>query len=716
MIDKRKLQIILQGYKKAFPKMFWTDKQNNEKYKWVAVKHFQVNWDIDAPDFLEMFTQATARTENLLSSMNYFPRGMIIEFCKVAPEDVRQMFRDLFDESKSVVTRIEGFIKESERLRTTYQPADGWKSHYQNANSISTYLWLMYPDKYYIYKYSECRAVANELSTDYKPTKGAKPETILGAIKLYDEIAEYLDTDSEMVQMLRNALDDTCYADPKLRTLAIDVGFYISRYHTQQEPKNPDTIDHAWYVGAVIGNRDMLETFVEEERWQNGYTDKYTDDVKKMQVGDKIVIKAAYTRKNVPFKTNGTTVSVMGIKAYGTITENPGDGQNVKVKWEKVFEPIKEWYFFTARNTLWHVERQPDDWVYGALLDFTFFDQPQDYDKFLSLPFWKDRYVANDDEPEVEPHDEDDTMPEIAPKTLPDRQPRTDKTHTLNTILYGAPGTGKTYSTAEYAMSIIEGRPIREGKLTVEERQELLKAYKENIRSGRIIFTTFHQNYGYEEFIQGLRPAHDAGTLSFVKADGVFKKMVDAAIGDHENNYVFIIDEINRANISKVFGELITLIEEDKRWGELNEISVTLPMGDIFAIPNNLYIVGTMNTADKSISLIDTALRRRFDFVEVPPVPEFIDDSVLRNVLTTINSKLADELESSDLLIGHAYFIGKTEDDLAEIMNRNIIPLLYEYFYDNAKKVKAIVEKALEGLNFKVVAEKTRRIYVAKKD
>jgi len=165
-----------------------------------------------------------------------------------------------------------------------------------------------------------------------------------------------------------------------------------------------------------------------------------------------------------------------------------------------------------------------------------------------------------------------------------------------------------------------------------------------------------------------------------------------------------------------VFGELITLIEDDKRWGELNETSVTLPSGDMFAIPNNLYIVGTMNTADKSISLIDTALRRRFDFVEVPPRADFVDDSILRNVLSTINKELADELDSSDLLIGHAYFIGKTEKDLLSIMNRNIIPLLYEYFYDNAKKVRAIVEKAIAGLNYEVQTEKTSRIKIAKKD
>jgi 5-methylcytosine-specific restriction protein B len=158
------------------------------------------------------------------------------------------------------------------------------------------------------------------------------------------------------------------------------------------------------------------------------------------------------------------------------------------------------------------------------------------------------------------------------------------------------------------------------------------------------------------------------------------------------------------------------LIEEDKRWGELNEMSVTLPSGDFFAVPNNLYIIGTMNTADKSISLIDTALRRRFAFVEVTPELSLIEDDALRGVLERLNKSLEQELESTDLLVGHAYFMGATLDSFADIMNQSIIPLLYEYFYDNSNKVKNILEKAIAGYNFKVTPAKVGRLRLTVKD
>lgn len=295
---------------------------------------------------------------------------------------------------------------------------------------------------------------------------------------------------------------------------------------------------------------------------------------------------------------------------------------------------------------------------------------------------------------------------------LPSRSPRARLKHPLNQIIYGAPGTGKTYATAEFAMAIFENREVYDAKTDETARKNLMSKYKNKVRDGFIVFTTFHQSYGYEDFVQGLRPDPTKSELSFVPLDGVFKKIADKAIQDAANDYVLIIDEINRAQISKVFGELITLIENDKRWGEINELSVTLPYGDVFAVPNNLYIVGTMNSADKSISLIDTALRRRFEFIEVTPNEELVDDITLKEVIIKLNNCLANELDSTDLLIGHAYFIKKTEKDLCNIMNRNIIPLLYEYFFDDSKKVKTLLTNVIDATKYTIIDDKVGRLKI----
>lgn len=273
--------------------------------------------------------------------------------------------------------------------------------------------------------------------------------------------------------------------------------------------------------------------------------------------------------------------------------------------------------------------------------------------------------------------------------------PRTRITHPLNFIIYGAPGTGKTYSTAEYALAIVENRKVDLRKKDPIERKAVMDKYKELVKSGRVVFTTFHQSYGYEEFIQGLRPDTESETMSFKTVDGIFKTIADRALNDADNDYVIIIDEINRANISKVFGELITLIEDDKRWGEVNELSATLQSGDPFAVPNNLYIVGTMNSADKSISLIDAALRRRFSFIEQRPEIDLVEDPILQAVLKEMNLLLAKKLKSTDLLVGHSYFINKKVTDLCDIMNNSIIPLLYEYFYDQRKRVSSLLDEII---------------------
>ena len=261
----------------------------------------------------------------------------------------------------------------------------------------------------------------------------------------------------------------------------------------------------------------------------------------------------------------------------------------------------------------------------------------------------------------------------------------------LNIILYGPPGTGKTYRTVDKCVSICDGS-------APEEREEARRRYEKLEGEGRVEFVTFHQSYGYEEFVEGIRPVEEDGQVVYRVEPGILRRLADKARNARKSNFVLVIDEINRANVSKVMGELITLLEEDKREGAENEVTVTLPYsGDPFTLPANLHILGTMNTADRSIALLDTALRRRFDFEEMAPDLGLLEDARERTgvnlprVLETMNERL-EYLVDRDHLIGHAWLMrAKDRRGLDDIMRRKIIPLIAEYFYDDWQKVRAVL-------------------------
>lgn len=230
-------------------------------------------------------------------------------------------------------------------------------------------------------------------------------------------------------------------------------------------------------------------------------------------------------------------------------------------------------------------------------------------------------------------------------------------------------------------------------------------------------FVTFHQSYGYEEFVEGLRPVlageEESSDIQYAIRPGVFKKLCEQARRAPNHRFAMVIDEINRGNISKIFGELITLIEIDKREGAENAVSVTLPYsGDLFAVPANVDIIGTMNTADRSLALLDTALRRRFDFV--PVMPDARDDAEaplagmrvsvgtqvidIPRMLTAMNQRV-EALYDRDHCIGHAYFtsLAKVPDGeprmeaLSQIFSKRILPLLEEYFFEDWQKIRLVL-------------------------
>ena len=313
-----------------------------------------------------------------------------------------------------------------------------------------------------------------------------------------------------------------------------------------------------------------------------------------------------------------------------------------------------------------------------------------------------------------------------------------------NMILYGPPGTGKTYITATYAVLICGWYTL--DTLKNMNHSKIMEIYHELEQEGRIGFTTFHQSYGYEDFIEGIRPVLDkektdaqnqseeqksekSRNLEYTMEAGVFKAFCEKA-EKSKKPYVFIIDEINRGNISRIFGELITLIEESKRKGEADERSVILPYSGLpFSVPSNVYIIGTMNTADRSIALMDTALRRRFSFVEmmpdtevlkdikieVPEMPDTVDKKAgkstidIQKLLEIINQRI-EVLYDREHTIGHAYFCGlkktATLDGLKNVFKKSVLPLLQEYFFDDYEKIAMVLgDNQKRNRNYKFIVE-----------
>jgi hypothetical protein len=316
-----------------------------------------------------------------------------------------------------------------------------------------------------------------------------------------------------------------------------------------------------------------------------------------------------------------------------------------------------------------------------------------------------------------------------------------------NIILYGPPGTGKTFKTKELSEKIV-------GSIVGPN------SYDEYSSKHQIVFTTFHQSLAYEDFIEGIKPETKGKIVTYPIKDGIFKKICIIAaarclnfglqhfnngdysdlftdakkyeafkkevypeiikiIKDYKNNkipktcdhrFTIIIDEINRGNISQIFGELITLIEEDKRGGQDNELRAILPYsGEPFIVPPNVYIIGTMNTADRSAEALDTALRRRFVFIEMPPVYEDLNEVEIKDVsidginqtlgklLKTINDRIF-ALKGKDYEIGHSYFMEipkngsqVTAENVYTTINYKILPLLQEYFYNDNVKIMHVL-------------------------
>ena len=792
MLNIEKVKSALEQYKRVFHTL-WKD----EQYKWKAVKWFQENWDINAIDFAEMLERSLDpnKTDNLLASLNNFPGRMIVLYAKADPEVVRAMFKDLFDETRDLVNRINNFKVQSDVLLKTYGKG-GSQQHFQRENAIMTYLWLRYPDKYYIYKYSEVKTTSQAFESDYFFKKGAYADNIRNFMAYYDELNTIIKTDVELVDLFRNSLNDDCYPDPEMKTLTIDAGFYWGRLFSddtieEEEGIVPPTDD--WYPALkeyspgftkedwlkILNNKNIinpewggvLAAFYAEEGGAATCTQiaqKYgktfaSINSKCMHLAQRIHKETAcpimvsddgrkakaywpilFQGKNADSGTPGVFIWKLRQELYAALKEFdilrfqwPVAASYRDVNYWFLNASPKEWQFSKIKvgeeesygfySDKGHPRMVPQnfkdartgDLVVGyesnpvkkvvALCtvsriiddDAIYFRKTEDLEppieltilkstpkladmEFLKLyggslfKLTKEEYdtiiglIRGKEEEAPEPGYASYTEKDFLKEVYVDMIYYKDLVKVLETkkniILQGAPGVGKTFAAKRLAWSMIGEK-----------------------NTDQVEFIQFHQNYSYEDFVMGYKPVGEGFELKY----GVFYRFCEKAKENPDKKYCFLIDEINRGNMSKIFGELLMLIENDHRGEEIKLAYDDTP----FTVPKNVYIIGMMNTADRSLAMIDYALRRRFSFFDMEPAfgnETFIryQDGLKSKKLDNLISKVKELNEAitrdrslgKGFCIGHSYFCGQkncTDAWLASVVKYDILPMLREYWFDN---------------------------------
>ena len=680
---------VLAYYKKDFTK-YWEE----EKYKWIAVQHFQENWDIEAKDFAGMLTESLSQAYNLLRGGMYYASNMLCVLAKQDPEKMRSLFRLLYDEDLPLVERLQPFRSGCDELLEAYRQSaaepEKAKNHYQDLRALCVYLSFRYPKKYFLFKYRMYTSFRK--LTGFQETSQEKDSEI----RKYDNYARMcqavlaeIQADAELQQIQREQVNSekNCYPDPAFHLLTQTIIYIGSRMSdVSGEVPEPEK-------GAAIADED-IETrrywlyspgngaSIWDECYQKGIMAIGWDEIGELtKYCSKDEMKQAMKEEIDP------TLSYMNA-AHATwqfVNEmKPGDivfakkgmhlivGRGV-VESGYVFDTSRQQYK-NIRKVKWTHKGEwphPGQAVMKVLTDITPYT---DYVAQLNALFESD--TIDDIEEQVfeyPAYDAEDFLAEVfmdegSYETLVGLI-RNKK----NVILQGAPGVGKTFAAKRLAYSMMGEKD-----------------------PNRVMMVQFHQSYSYEDFIMGFRPSESGFELK----RGAFYNFCKQAEIDSENEYFFIIDEINRGNLSKIFGELFMLIESDKRGVELQ----LLYSDEKFSVPSNVYIIGMMNTADRSLAMLDYALRRRFAFFEMKP--GFNSDGFreyrmglssekfdrLINCVENLNAAIAaDEALGEGFCIGHSYFcnLKKTTDQaLSGIVEYELIPLLKEYWFDEPIKVK----------------------------
>lgn len=670
MFNKNKIDKLIADYKANLNEQHWKD----EKYKWEAVKHFKENWNPDTDNFCDMFMEATKEHYNLLGAGGFWqPRNMILEYCNICSEnDVKQQFEMLFDESLDLRTRITDFMNYFKSDDVIGKVNDvkkkNWKTN-QDTRAVSVYLASKYPDKYYFYMES-LYSIAKELF-DYQQKPGfTDVDKLIKYFDFCDELCSYIKDDNELISMFRYYLTDAEYGDAELHILTQDILFYhyTSKNSCRYWIYAAGSLSVNWEDDCAngimaIGWSEMndLSSYNTKDEIKNrmheiyGENSSYKNDslalwqfVNDVKPGDIVYVKKGVSK----------------LLGMGIVT---GEYEYRQEKGEFPHIHTVEWTYNKEVD-------YPGQLPQKTLTDITTF---KDTVKKITALF-----ETNNAENVPEVHEESPNtytkeafLSEVYMTSQEYDRLEALLRHKKNIILQGAPGVGKTFAAKRLAYSMM--------------------GVKDDTR---IQMVQFHQSYSYEDFIMGFRPT----ATGFELKKGAFYNFCKEAEKDNHNDYFFIIDEINRGNLSKIFGELFMLIENDKR-GETLQLLYT---NENFSVPENVYIIGMMNTADRSLAMLDYALRRRFAFFELRP--GFETDgfqryqknlknekfNMLINCVIDLNKDIIkDDSLGEGFCIGHSYFCNLESDTLddsrlSEMVEYELIPLLKEYWFDEPKNVE----------------------------